>query len=132
MVAGVADTHAAIWFLFGDARLSTAAKTFFDNAARERRTIALSSTLAEVMYFIEKRRLPISAFDDLRAAISNPNHVLKEAPFTADGADAMRRIPRDEVPDMPDRNVSATAVLLRVPLITRDGRIRTSSMQTIW
>jgi hypothetical protein len=29
MIAGVADTHAALWFLFGDARLSATAKEFF-------------------------------------------------------------------------------------------------------
>lgn len=26
MIAGVADTHAALWYLFGDARLSPTAK----------------------------------------------------------------------------------------------------------
>jgi hypothetical protein len=30
MIAGVADTHAAIWFLAGDPRLSAAAKEFFE------------------------------------------------------------------------------------------------------
>jgi len=28
MIAGVADTHAALWFLFGDPRLSAIAKDF--------------------------------------------------------------------------------------------------------
>jgi len=133
MIAGVADTHAAIWFLFGDPRLSIPAKDFFDKAAIARQKIVLSPiSLAEVIYLIEKKRLPPFAFDDLRAALSNPNHVLEEAPFTAEVAAAMRQVSRDEVPDMPDRIVSGTAVFLGVPLITRDGRIRASNVQTVW
>jgi PIN domain nuclease of toxin-antitoxin system len=42
MIAGVADTHAALWFLSGDPRLSAPAKDFFDKAASERRKIVLS------------------------------------------------------------------------------------------
>ena len=42
MIAGVADTHAALWFLFGDLRLSTTAKDFFDKAAAARHKIVLS------------------------------------------------------------------------------------------
>jgi PIN domain nuclease of toxin-antitoxin system len=45
MIAGVADTHAAIWFLAGDARLSATAKNFFDDAAVARKKIVLSSAL---------------------------------------------------------------------------------------
>jgi len=33
---------------------------------------------------------------------------------------------------MPDRIVAATAVHFGVPVISRDGRIRASSVQTIW
>ena len=44
----------------------------------------------------------------------------------------MRQVSRDSVPDMPDRIVAATAVYLGVPVISRDGRIRASSIQTIW
>jgi PIN domain nuclease of toxin-antitoxin system len=133
MFAGVADTHAALWFLFGDPRLSTTAKRFFETAARERRKIVLASiSLAEVVYLVEKNRLPATAFEDLTTAIRNPNHVLEEAALTSGVAAAMRLVPRDAVPDMPDRIVAATAVYLGVPVISRDGRIRASSVQTIW
>jgi PIN domain nuclease of toxin-antitoxin system len=124
MIAGVADTHAAIWFLYGDPRLSQAAKDFLDRAAGARLKIALSPiSLAEVVYLVEKNRLPDSAFADLQAALNKPNHVLHEAPMTVAVMDAMRQVSRAAVPDMPDRIVSATAVFLGVPLITRDRRI---------
>ena len=37
-----------------------------------------------------------------------------------------------EVPDMPDRIIAATALHLRVPIISRDGKIRASQFETIW
>jgi len=133
MIAAVADTHAALWYLFGDTRLSSRAKNFIDQAAIERRSIEISPiSLAEVVYLIEKGRIPASALDNLRNALDNPNHVFKEAPFTADVVGVMRNVRRDEVPDMPDRIVAATALYLGVPVLSRDGRIRAAALQTIW
>jgi PIN domain nuclease of toxin-antitoxin system len=34
MIAGVADTHTALWYLYDDARLSVAAGDFIDQAGR--------------------------------------------------------------------------------------------------
>jgi PIN domain nuclease of toxin-antitoxin system len=44
----------------------------------------------------------------------------------------MRNVPRADVPDLPDRIVAATAMHFGVPVISRDSRIRSSSVQTIW
>src|SRR2546423_1015334 len=72
--------------------------------------IAISSiSLAELVYLIEKTRLPDSVYTDLKVALDDPAHVFKEAVFTAGIVDAMRRIPRADIPDMPDRIVAATA-----------------------
>jgi PIN domain nuclease of toxin-antitoxin system len=133
MTAGVADTHAALWYLFADARLSIAAKAFIDRAADARNKIVLSViSLAEVVYLVEKNRLPVSAYDDLRQALDDPDHVFHEATFTVQIVESMRLIPRQTVPDMPDRMVAATAVYLGVPIITRDARIRAANLQTVW
>jgi hypothetical protein len=69
---------------------------------------------------------------DLKAALDDPDHVFKEVSFTGEIVDATRRVPRTEVPDMPDRIVAATGVYFGVPVISRDGRIRASNVQTIW
>jgi PIN domain nuclease of toxin-antitoxin system len=123
MIAGVADTHAALWYLFGDPRLSSSAKTFIDQAGNSGRKIVLSvMSLAEILYLIEKNRLPALAYDKLRQALSVVDYVIDEAPLTAEIIEAMRQVPRAEVPDMPDRLVAATAVYFGVPIISRDGR----------
>jgi PIN domain nuclease of toxin-antitoxin system len=44
MIAGVADTHTALWYLYDDARLSIAAGDFIDQAAATGNQIVVSST----------------------------------------------------------------------------------------
>ncbi len=126
-------THAALWHLFDDARLSAAAGAFISEAATARRKIAISTvSLAEVVYLIEKGRLPPSAYEDLAQALADPGHVFIEAVFTAAIVQAKRRVSRAEVPDMPDRMAAATAVYFDVPVIGRDRRIRAASLKTVW
>jgi PIN domain nuclease of toxin-antitoxin system len=132
-IAAVADTHTALWHLFDDARLSAAAGAFISEAAAARRKIAISTiTLAEVVYLIEKNRLPPSAYEELTQALADPEHVFTEAVFTAAIVQAMRQVSRAEVQDMPDRIVAATAVYFDVPIISRDRRVRAASLKTVW
>jgi len=58
--------------------------------------------------------------------------VLVEVPLDRYVAQALNHVARTEVPDMPDRIIAATALHLGIPLISRDGRIETSSLTTIW
>jgi PIN domain nuclease of toxin-antitoxin system len=133
MIAAVADTHTALWYLFNDERLSLVAGDFIDKAAMAGSQIVVSSiSLAEIVYLTEKNRLPANAYSDLKAALEDPDHVFKEAPFTVEIVDAMTLVPRADVPDMPDRIVAATAVYFGVPVISRDGKIRASNVQTVW
>ncbi len=133
MIAGVADTHAALWYLLKNPRLSRTARGFMDDAAGAGDDIVLSPiSLAEIIYLVEKGRLPASAYDELRGALNDPDFVLREAPFTGQIVEAMRQVPREDIPDMPDRIVAATALYFGVPVISRDGRIRASNVQTIW
>lgn len=133
MIVGVADTHAALWYLLNNQLLSATARCFIDDAALAGDDIVLSPiSLAEIVYLTEKGRLPISAYEKLTKALDDHEYVIEEAPFHAAIVEALRRVPRAEVPDMPDRIVAATAVYFGVPVISRDGRIRTSSVPTVW
>ena len=116
-----------------DKKLSAATEAFVNEAATARRKIAISTiSLGEVVYLIEKNRLPQSVYDELTQALADPEHVFTEAVFSAATVLAMRQVPRAEVPDMPDRMVAATAVYFDVPVIRRDRRIRAASLKTIW
>jgi PIN domain nuclease of toxin-antitoxin system len=133
VIVGVADTHAALWYLLKNPRLSVTARTFMDDAAQSGHDIALSAiSLAEIVYLVERNRLPGSAYDELKTALADPDYVIQEVPLTAAVVDALRQVPRADIPDMPDRIVAATAVYLGVPVISRDGRIRSSNISTVW
>ena len=133
MIAGVADTHTALWYLLKNPRLSATARQFMDDAAAAGHDIVLSPiSLAEIVYLVEKNRLPASAYHELKNALADPDYVIEEAPFTVEIVDAMRQVPRADVPDMPDRIVAATGVYLGVPVISCDGRIRRSNVHTVW
>lgn len=109
------------------------AKAFIEQAAKDRLKIGISPvSLAEIVYLIKKSRIPISAFDDLRQALENENHVFHEAPFTGEVTSAMREISREAVPDMPDRVVAATGLYLGVPVLSRDAKIRAANINTVW
>ena len=133
MIAGVADTHTALWYLLKNPSLSTIARSFIDNAAQAGNGIALSPiSLAEIVYLVEKNRLPVSAYEDLKRALIDPDYVIDEAPFNGEIVEAMVKVPRTDIPDMPDRIVAATALHFGVPVISRDGRIRSSAVKTVW
>jgi PIN domain nuclease of toxin-antitoxin system len=127
------DTHAAIWYLNADRRLSDRAKRFIDASARDGLSVLVSPiSLVEVIYLCEKGRLPWGALTRLETALRLSNTVLRVADLTLEVALTVSRVLRDEVPDMPDRVIAATAIYFGVPVISRDSQIRTSAIPTIW
>ena len=54
------------------------------------------------------------------------------ANLTSEVVDALATIPRDSVPDMPDRIIAATAIHLGLPLISKDSRMPLSGVSIIW
>ena len=132
MIVSVADTHAAIWYIHSNPALSAAAKAAFDDATARGEQVAISSiSLAEIIYLVEKRRIDPTTLDLVLAAL-DLGEMLVEVQVDRAVALAMRSIGRAEVPDMPDRIIAATALHLGVPVISRDGKIKASSVATIW
>ena len=86
----------------------------------------------EVVYLQEKGRIPHGTLTRVADALHDPTSVLQIADLSMAVALALGRVLRDEVPDMPDRIIAATAVHFGVPVISRDSKIRTSSVSTIW
>jgi PIN domain nuclease of toxin-antitoxin system len=84
-----------------------------------------------MIYLIEKKRIPATALENVLAAIADPKIVLQEVPLDASVVVKMNQIPRDEIPDLPDRIIAATAQLYSVPVLSPDARIRASAIKTI-
>ena len=133
MPALAVDTHAIARYLAGDPRLSAKATAALDQATAEGEPIHVPSVcLVELTYLVEKGRVPAAARERLVLALDDPATPCRLAPLDCAVADALEFVSRNEVPDLPDRIVSATAVALRVPLVSRDGKIRASQVVTIW
>lgn len=134
MASVVADTHAIVWYVEADPRLSPAALQAIEDAARAGDPVFVSAvTFAEVVYLEEKGRVRKGQFDHLRLILTQSGAVSRIIPFDADMADAMRQIPAAIVPDMPDRMIGATALHLGLPLVTADRKLRAvPALTTIW
>jgi PIN domain nuclease of toxin-antitoxin system len=129
----VADTHTILWYLYDDPRLSGPAASALDAAELDGDQIAIASiTLAEIVYLVEKGRIQQSSFERIASALEDVTSALVEIPFDLSIAKAMRQIERDQVPELPDRIVAATAFYLGIPVVSRDLKIRASIVMTIW
>jgi len=129
MKAVVADTHAIHWFLENDSRLSPAAGEAMDTAAK---IWVPAICLVEITYLIEKGRVHPAVMPRLLDEFDNPATTLQLANLDLGVSRALQFISRNDVPDMPDRIIAATAWFNGLPLVTRDRRIQSCGIETIW
>jgi PIN domain nuclease of toxin-antitoxin system len=123
----LADTHAIVWFLFDPPKLSAVADATLTKASQSGTILVSAITLVEVSYLSTKKSFPYTGVLSRRVSLArNPIEPLKVLPLTLDVAVMMDRIPRSEIPDMPDRIVAATAVANTLPLVSVDSDIQSS------
>jgi len=130
----VADTHALIWPLYSDPKLSPMAQRLFARADAGDETILVPTiVLVEIIYLAEKKRIPTDAVQRALAPLSAGADNYQIAPLDMQVVEALPRISREAVPELPDRLIAATALSLGVPLISRDLSLaRLSQISVIW
>ncbi len=133
MNIAIADTHAVIWYLGGDPKLSDSARSQIERGLSSGNTVGISSiSLVEIIYLIDRGTVARERYSYLTQTLRDGTSAFRVIPVTTRIADSIRKIPRDVISDMPDRIIAATALLYSLPLITRDEKIRASKVRTIW
>jgi PIN domain nuclease of toxin-antitoxin system len=132
MISGVLDTHAFVWYLNGDQRLSTSAQIFISSALQQGQLLSVPAiSIVEIIYLEEKNKIPQGFITWLLGSFQSLPFVI--VPLDINIIQVIRQIPRTLVPEMPDRVIVATALALGVPLVTKDHTIRQCGLvQVIW
>lgn len=130
----IADTHVLIWYLTNPSLLSNDALTAIRGVVNDGYPILISSiSVVEICYLTEKGKIPTIVLERLKASLEISNSGIAVLPISHEIALEMQKIPRETVPEMCDRIISATALYLGLPLVTKDHKIRNLDViQTIW
>jgi PIN domain nuclease of toxin-antitoxin system len=120
----VTDTHALIWYLEDSPKLSALASQVFDRCDRGEVVIYIPTIcLIEIIYLQEKGRISANLKTQLDEALITGTSGLILFDLTVGVVEALAKIPREAVPDLPDRVIAATAFHLNLPLISCDRRM---------
>ena len=130
------DTHAWLWAVADDPRLSRRARTALNGLPAHERVGVAAISLKEASWHLARRRVVVA--DDagpwplwLRRAVSAPQ--VEVLPLTVDVAIESEQLGAAFPPDPADRLIAATALVRGLTLITRDRRIRkTGAVRTLW
>ncbi len=121
------DTHILIWWLNRTSDLSESALRFLD--ATNPRPIIADISLWEVAMLVKKGRITLNI--ELRAWFDVVTKHVELIPITPNIAARVADLPGDFHGDPADRLIVATAIERRVPLVTRDKKIRDAGLVQI-
>lgn len=129
----VLDTHIWLWWLSNPEELTASATHAINQAMSENAIIISSISTWELALLVEKGRLKLSI--DVRDWVRKTEGLPFVRFVSVDNTIALRSVslPGDFHADPADRIITATALTMGIPLISKDEKIRTyPHVQTIW
>jgi len=125
----VVDTVALILRLESRQMGSQARQTFVDVEQNQARLHVPTIVFAEILYLAERKRIT-TTLSAVQAYFSHFTNCV-EAPLTL--AIMMTAQQITDIPELHDRLIAATALHLKLPLLTNDPKIAASSyIKTLW
>lgn len=129
----VTDTHALVWYLTDDARLSSSARVAFTQADDGMSTIWIPGiVLVEIIYLVERARFPQVLVTQVLERVDPPRDNYALVPLDSGVIRTLQTIDRALVPEMPDRIVAASAKYLGLPLLSKDAVFSKAGLEVVW
>lgn len=132
IAAPVLDTHIWIWWMLGDPSLSQRERDALDALLPENRPVLSDISLWEFATLVDMGRVKIRESVEEWLKIAASPATVKIQPITPAIVAEMNRLPAGFHRDSADRLIVATARCLKLPLATRDRKIRSSRMVALW
>ncbi len=134
MSAVIADTHAIVWYLSNLEKLSETAIQTLDQTSQSGQMIYLSAiSMVELQYLTERNRIDSGVLNQILKIVKSDIPSIEIVALDLEVSENLAHIDRAVVPDMPDRIIAATALSLKLPLVTCDHKIQAcNAIQTIW
>lgn len=130
----VTDTHAVIWYLSKNKRLSAKARTIFQKAqAGHGHVVIPSIVLVETIFLVQRGRANEEVIKLLLDLTENPADGIYIYPLNRAVVQALTPFGSAAVPELADRIIAATSLHLELPLLTADTAIQASELvKTVW
>ena len=132
MSAPVLDTHIWIWWMLGDPGLSAAERDALDSLPAENRPILCDISLWEFATLVDLGRVEIEGTIENWLRVAASPATVRLQPVSPGIVAEMNRLPASFHRDPADRLIVATSRFLKVPLATKDGKIRKSRLTALW
>ena len=126
----VADTHALVWWFTNSPKIGKkAAKAFADSEKGNLVIVIPSIVLAEALSIFDKKRISFDFKKLFKQVRDSDNFVIMALDYPI--LEAMLDL--QDLPELPDKIIVATANYLDLPLITKDATLqKLSIIKTIW
>ena len=129
----VLDTHAWLWWVAGDQRLSTGAYAAIREGLVERSLWISAISIWEVAKKVEKRKLVLDRSLDDWLDLATDHEGLQVAELTRSVLVESCRLPGPLAGDPADQIIAATARARGAALVTKDARLRDyEHLHTVW
>ena len=130
--APLLDTHVWIWWLLGDPGLSRTERDALDALPADSRPLISAISLWEFATLVDLGRIQINgSVEDWLKIAASPSAV-RVQPITPGIVAEMNRLRASFHRDPADRLIVATARFLKLPLATKDRKIRVSRLVPLW
>lgn len=126
----VADTHALIWWFIESPKISPFAAGIFEQCERGDSVIIIPTiVIAEALSIFDKRRVSFDFKKLFRKIHGGDNYKLVALDYTI----LQRMVVLRDIPELHDKIIAATALSLKLPIITKDRFLHgISYLETIW